>query len=100
MVYERLIRGGNEAAEASQIVYVHINAPNVPVEEVLDNDRLYLGEGVIPLADFLSGLHYIGYKGVVAQEILTPSMPKDSPEILILRSKTGFDKVFAVAGLK
>ncbi|UUZ89861.1 sugar phosphate isomerase/epimerase [Paenibacillus sp. P25] len=66
--YEDILKLG-----ASQIVHVHINdAPDVPVAEVLDNDRLYPGEGVIPLADFLRGLRQIGYSGVVAQEILTP----------------------------
>lgn len=85
---------------AEQIVHVHINdAPNVPIEEVLDNNRLYPGEGVIDLVGFLRGLRDIGYEGVVAQEILTQQAPVDSPETLLNRSKTGFDKVFRAAGL-
>lgn len=83
-----------------QIVHVHINdAKDVPVEDVLDNDRVYPGEGVIDLAAFLRGLHQIGYNGPVAQEILTPSLPSDSPEQLVARSRQGFDKVFQAAGL-
>src|SRR5699024_3008742 len=36
-----------------QIIHVHINdAPDLPIEEVLDDDRLYPGEGVIDLAGF------------------------------------------------
>ncbi|QAY65251.1 sugar phosphate isomerase/epimerase family protein [Paenibacillus protaetiae] len=89
-----------ERLKAHQIVYVHINdAPDVPVEAVLDNDRLYPGEGVIDLAGFLRGLHNIGYTGVVSQEILTPSMPSDTPENLIRRSRIGFDRVYEAAGL-
>jgi len=85
---------------ADQIVHVHINdAPAVPVEQVLDNDRLYPGEGVIDLASFLQGLHQIGYQGVVSQEILTPTAPTDSPEVLLERSRLGFEKVFSAAGL-
>jgi sugar phosphate isomerase/epimerase len=83
-----------------QIVHVHINdTSNVNVEEVLDNNRIYPGEGVIDLAGFLISLNRIGYKGVVAQEVLTPSAPADSPERLLQRSKEGFDKVFSAAGL-
>lgn len=83
-----------------QIVYVHINdAKPVPVAEALDNDRLYPGEGVIDLATFLRALYTIGYKGVVAQEILTPAPPAESSDALLERSAAGFRKVFAAAGL-
>ncbi|PZE22919.1 sugar phosphate isomerase/epimerase family protein [Paenibacillus xerothermodurans] len=85
---------------ADQIVHVHINdAPAVPVHEVLDNGRVYPGEGVIDLAGFLQGLHSIGYEGVVAQEILTATQPTDATESLMQRSRAGFDKVFGAAGL-
>lgn len=89
-----------EALRADQIVHVHINdAKNVPVGEALDNDRVYPGEGVIDLAGFLRGLNHIGYRGPVVQEILTPEPPKEAPEVLAQRSRAGFDKVFAAAGL-
>ncbi|MGO4499774.1 sugar phosphate isomerase/epimerase family protein [Paenibacillus sp. 2RAB27] len=89
-----------EKLRVDQIVHVHINdAPDVPVEEVLDNGRVYPGEGVIDLAGFLQGLKRIGYTGAVAQEILTAEAPTDSPESLVERSKAGFDKVYAAAGL-
>lgn len=89
-----------EQLRPEQIVHVHINdAPNVPVAEVLDNHRLYPGEGVIDLVGFLQGLQRIGYTGVVAQEILTPTMPADPVEQLMERSKAGFDNVFSAAGL-
>lgn len=89
-----------EALRADQIVHVHINdAPDVPVEEALDNGRIYPGEGVIDLVGFLCALHKIGYKGAVSQEILTAEAPAQSPEELVLRSKAGFDKVFRAAGL-
>ncbi len=86
--------------EPSQIVHVHINdAPDVPMEQALDNGRLYPGEGVIDLAGFLRGLQEIGYDGIVAQEILTAAKPTEAAEQLVQRSKTGFDKVFAEAGI-
>lgn len=89
-----------EKLRPEQIVHVHINdAPDVPVEDVLDNGRVYPGEGVIDLAGFLQALEKIGYKGAVSQEILTATPPTDSPESLVQRSKAGFDKVYAAAGL-
>jgi sugar phosphate isomerase/epimerase len=85
---------------ADQIVHVHINdAPDVPVEEALDNGRLYPGEGVIDLAGFLGGLRQIGYSGVVAQEILTLLPPSGSPDELAKRSRAAFDRVYQAAGL-
>jgi sugar phosphate isomerase/epimerase len=89
-----------ERLKPEQIVHVHLNdAPDVPVEEVRDNVRLYPGEGVIDLAGFLGALNRIGYRGVVSQEVLLPEAPTDSAESLIARSKAGFDKSFAKAGL-
>ncbi|OZB95151.1 sugar phosphate isomerase/epimerase [Paenibacillus sp. XY044] len=89
-----------ERLQPQQIVHVHINdAPDLPVEAVLDNERLYPGEGVIDLEGFLRSLQRIGYDGIVSQEVLTPAMPEDTPEQLILRSKAGFERVFAAAGI-
>lgn len=83
-----------------QLVHVHINdAKPVPVAEALDNDRLYPGEGVIDLGTFLRALDAIGYRGVVAQEILTPQAPTDASEALLARSAEGFRKAYAAAGL-
>ncbi|SDC66453.1 Sugar phosphate isomerase/epimerase [Paenibacillus sp. UNCCL117] len=85
---------------AAQVVHVHINdAPDVPVEAVLDNERLYTGEGVIDAAAYLQALQRIGYDGPVAQEVLLPAAPTDSVEALLERSKAGFDRVFTAAGL-
>lgn len=86
--------------DVSQIVHVHINdAPDLPIEQVLDNGRLYPGEGVINLSGFLQSLHHIGYQGSVTQEILTAEPPMDTAEVLLARSKAGYDKVYQAAGL-
>lgn len=83
-----------------QIVHVHLNdAKDLPVDQILDNDRIYPGEGIIDLPGFLRALSKIGYTDFVTQEILTPSAPTESPEELMQRSKSGYDKVFAAAGL-
>jgi sugar phosphate isomerase/epimerase len=88
------------ALRTEQIVHVHINdAPGVPVEEVLDNGRLYPGEGVIDLAVFLRSLHTIGYQGAVTQEILTQKASDQPQDELLRRSAEGFRKVYEAAGL-
>jgi sugar phosphate isomerase/epimerase len=85
----------------AQITHVHINdAPDVPVSEVLDNGRLYPGEGVIDLGGFLKALNEIGYKGVISQEILTKQPPTAAVETLLQRTKAGFAKVYRAAGLE
>jgi sugar phosphate isomerase/epimerase len=87
--------------QAAQIVHVHINdARDVPIEEVLDNDRIYPGEGVIDLAGFLRAFNQIGYTGSVSQEILTQAPPTEESDLLLKRSAEGFAKVYQQAGLE
>lgn len=94
--YEDIVR-----LNPSQIVHVHLNdAKDVPVEEALDNDRLYPGEGVIDLVGFLQALHQIGYKGVVAQEILAKEPPTEPANVLAEKSGIAFKELFDRAGLQ
>lgn len=93
--------GDLERLLANQVAYVHINdAKSMPIEQVLDHDRLYPGEGVIDLSGFLRSLRKIGYTGVVAQEVLMPYGDGVQPtmEEALRRSKTGFDRVFSTLG--
>jgi sugar phosphate isomerase/epimerase len=86
--------------DASQIVHVHVNdAPAVPVPEVMDNDRLLPGDGVIDLVSFLRALRDTGYSGVVAQEVLTPEPPKESVDVLLSKSQKAFEKLFSTVGI-
>lgn len=88
------------ALTPSQIVHVHLNdAPNVPAAEARDNERLHPGDGVIDLTTFLRALQTVGYKGTVAQEILTPTPVTDPADVAIARSAAAYRKVFAAAGL-
>jgi len=90
-----------ERLRAGQIVHAHINdAPSVPIPEALDNGRLYPGEGVIDLKGFLLALHRIGYKGVIAQEVLSKTPREGTAEELVRYSREAFDRVFKAAGLE
>ncbi|UOQ86980.1 sugar phosphate isomerase/epimerase family protein [Gracilibacillus salinarum] len=81
-----------EKLRPDQIVHVHINdAYDLPIEELKDNDRLYVGDGVIDLQGFLTALKKIGFSGTVAQEVLTTEAPVGSVEEIIERTQKGYD---------
>jgi len=88
------------ALQPSQIVHVHINdATDLPITEVLDNDRLYPGEGVIDLTAFLQALKHIGYNGVVAQEVLTQTALTKTPDELAKKTAAAYTKLFSTVGI-
>jgi len=68
---------------AQDIAYVHINdAKPLPIEQLVDNDRLYPGDGVIDLVGFLDAIHNTGYQGIVAQEILSTELSINNEQAL------------------
>lgn len=77
---------------AEQIVHVHLNDSANLI--AVDNDRLYPGEGIIPLQDFLSAIQQVGYDGCVALEVLTQKPLEDTPNVLAKRAADGFAKVW------
>ena len=53
-----------------RIIVVHFDdAPNLPPEQIRDNQRLMPGEGVINLVGFLQALQKIGYTGPLSVEV-------------------------------
>jgi sugar phosphate isomerase/epimerase len=66
------------AAGREAIVHVHFNdAPNLPPEQIRDNQRLLPGEGVIDLVGFLRALQKIGYSDALSVEVF--GRLKDTP---------------------
>jgi sugar phosphate isomerase/epimerase len=58
---------------ASRIVLLHVNdAKDLPLDQLMDQDRLLPGEGVIPLADWLRAIQDTGFDGFIALEVLGP----------------------------
>ncbi len=80
-------------AGRDRIVHVHFNdAPNLPPEQIHDNQRLLPGEGVINLTGFLQALHKIGYTDALSVEVF--GRTKDmTPEAA---AKAGLDSSLAV----
>jgi sugar phosphate isomerase/epimerase len=81
------------AAGRDRIVHVHFNdSPNLPPEQIHDNQRLLPGEGVINLTGFLQALQRIHYHDALSVEVF--GRTKDmTPEAA---AKAGFDSALAV----
>jgi sugar phosphate isomerase/epimerase len=81
------------AAGRDRIVHVHFNdSPNLPPEQIHDNQRLLPGEGVINLTGFLQALHKIHYTDALSVEVF--GRTKDmTPEAA---AKAGLDSALAV----
>jgi sugar phosphate isomerase/epimerase len=93
------ITGDILKAGRERIVHVHFNdAPNLPPEQIHDNQRLLPGEGVINLVGFLQALQKIGYNDALSVEVF--GRLKDVPPEQA--AKMGLDAsnaVFAKAGI-
>jgi sugar phosphate isomerase/epimerase len=87
------------AAGRDRIVHVHFNdSPNLPPEQVKDDERLLPGEGVIDLVGFLRALQQIRYTDALSVEVFgrLKNVPVEEA------AKMGLDaslKVFAKAGV-
>jgi sugar phosphate isomerase/epimerase len=58
------------AAGRDRIVHVHFNdSPDLPPDQIRDNQRLLPGEGVINLVGFLQALQTIGYTDALSVEV-------------------------------
>ena len=78
------------AAGKDRIVVVHFDdAPNLPPEQIRDDQRLLPGEGVIDLTGFLKALQKIGYEDSLSVEVFgrgLKEMPADQSAKLCLDS--------------
>jgi sugar phosphate isomerase/epimerase len=88
------------ALPRERIVHVHINdAPDRPVDEQVDNERVMPGEGVIDLAGFLRALRAAGYDGAVSVEVLSKTLPQQfSKDELAAWAKRNLDRLLAQVG--
>ena len=89
------------AAGKDRIVHVHFDdAPDLPPEQIKDNERLMPGEGVINLTGFLKALQQIGYTDALSVEVFGRGLKEMTPE---QGAKLGLDsarKVFRKAGIE
>ena len=73
---EDIIKAGKDG-----IVHVHFSdAPNLPPDQIRDNERLMPGKGVINLVGFLRALKQIGYQDGLSVEVFGKFLLAKSPE--------------------
>jgi sugar phosphate isomerase/epimerase len=84
------------AAGREGIVHVHFDdAPNLPPDQIRDNERLLPGEGVINLTGFLQALHKIGYQDALSVEVfgrLKDKSPEEAARLGLEASLAVFKK--------
>jgi sugar phosphate isomerase/epimerase len=89
------------AAGRERIVQVHFDdAPNLPPEQIRDNQRMMPGDGIVDLVGFLHALQKIGYAGPLSVEVFDPKLKLMTPE---QGARLGLEKskaVFAKAGIE
>jgi sugar phosphate isomerase/epimerase len=85
---------------AERIVILHLNdAKDVPRDQLIDQDRVLPGEGVIPLGDWLRAIDDTGFEGFIALEVLGPRLADQDPETCARLGRQAMDHVFGAAGL-
>lgn len=68
-------------AGRERIVHIHVSdAPGLPPEKILDNERLMPGEGVIDFNTFFGALRKTGYEDGISPEVLGPRARNLPPE--------------------
>lgn len=86
------------ALNEKQIVLVHINdAPDLPKDEQIDNERLLPGEGIIDLSGMLDALSQIGYNSYLAVETFGEELPNMNPVDAAVKTKQAIDRVLSMA---
>lgn len=78
-------------ARAEKIFVFHINdCKDLPLNTLQDSDRLWPGDGVIPLDKIFNSLKLINFDGVATVELFNPDYWKWDPEktIKVAKEKT------------
>jgi sugar phosphate isomerase/epimerase len=82
-----------------RIVILHVNdAKALPRDQLLDQDRLVPGEGVIPLVDWLRAIGDTGFEGFLAMEVLGPRLAGLAPEESARLGLEAMARLLAAAG--
>ncbi len=84
------------AIPKKKILFVHINdAKERPVEQHGDYDRVFPGDGVLPVKEVLQALRNISYDGFYSIEIYNEDYWKEDPEEIAIKAKEKTENIFA-----
>ena len=76
----------------------HINdSPSDEITRLKDPDRVMPGDGVIPLADFIKGLHAAGYRGPMEVELFNEAIRKRDPLEVAKEARTKTERILEAA---
>jgi len=85
-----------EALPLEMIVYVHINdAPDKPLDQQMDLQRVLPGEGIIDLKGMLRALKKKGYDGFLSIEVFDKELQKLGLDAAAQKAKLALDRVLA-----
>ncbi|KXJ99886.1 MAG: xylose isomerase domain-containing protein [Acidobacteria bacterium OLB17] len=94
---------GNSTFEAidtldpEKLFIFHINdAEDLPKETLTDAERLYPGEGILPLAEMKRRFDSIGYTKMVSIEIFRPEYWEQDPFEVAKRAKEATERVLSI----
>ncbi len=95
-----IFRGGSDIDDmrkipGDKVAVLHFNdAPETPARELqTDADRVYPGDGILPLADMVQILRDAGYKGCISLELFNKELWKQNPKEV---ARIGLEKMKAV----
>ncbi len=82
---------------ASKIAIVHLGDGNCPPER--EQNRLPLGEGVLPLREIISALNSAGYRGYYDVELMGEEIEVADYRQLLRQSREAFDAILPAAAV-
>jgi len=84
------------AIDRKKLAVFHINdVEKMPKEKITDANRLFPGDGVIPLKGIIDALRGIGFDGVASVEIFRPEYWQREPLAVAREAKAKSDRVLA-----
>lgn len=84
----------------NRIVLAHLNdAPNVPITQIKDGERLLPGDGALDLKAFLQALKQTGYLGPISLEVFNADLRAMDPNEAAKKAWAATKKVADAAGI-
>lgn len=89
--------GAIDELDSKKLFIFHINdAEDLPKEQLTDAQRLYPGEGILPLAEIKRHFDAIGYDRMVSIEIFRPEYWEQDPFDVARRAKAATQRVLGL----
>lgn len=86
-----------DAMKPEKLFIFHINdAENLPKEQLTDAQRLYPGEGILPIAEIKEHFDKIGYDRMVSIEIFRPEYWDQDPFEVAKKAKAATEQVLGL----